>query len=149
MILILSKKMNKVITAMIAILLLAPAAGFGQQAAEQTKPGYQVVIECEGKSNTTPIPGTNEKKCDFTDFMNQIDKIIKLLLYVAVLLAIISFVYAGFKMIFSGGNEEAVKLAKHIFINVVVGLVLVYGAWIIVHFIVTTLGVNKGYSLIE
>jgi hypothetical protein len=121
------------------------------QVAEQARDGYSVVVPCKGGK---PIPGatgggSSEKQCDFRDLLAQIDHLVSLLLYVAVLLSVISFVYAGFKLIFSGGNEDALKHAKHIFVNVLIGLVLAYGAWIIVHFITTTLGVNPNYTLLK
>ena len=124
-----------------------PMVGLAETVPEQRQSGYKVILSCE---DGDVIPGSNgEHKCTFTDFMRQIDHLISLLLYIAVLLAIISFVYAGFKLIFSGGNEEALKHAKHIFWNVVVGLVLAYGAWIIVHFITTTVGLDDDYTLLQ
>jgi len=92
-----------------------------------------------------------EQKCNFKDFMTLFDRIITLLLYTATILAVISFVYAGYLLLFSGGSEEALKSAKHIFTSVLVGLVLAYGAWIIVRFVLDSLGVNKdqGYTLID
>ena len=109
--------------------------------------GYFLLdFECTGKE----ILGANgEKECNFKDFMGLLNRFITLLLYIAVLLAVISFVYAGFRLIFSGGNEDAIKHAKHIFLNVLVGLVLAYGAWLIIHFIVITLGVKDGYDLLR
>lgn len=132
------------------IITLVPMMGMAAQAAEQAQDGYKVILDCEGDSGSKEIPGSGgEKPCGFTDFMRQVDHVISLLLYVAVVLAVISFVYTGFKLIFSGGNEDAIKHAKHIFWNVLVGLVLAYGAWIIVHFVVTTLGVKDGYTLLK
>ncbi len=130
-------------------IFIIPLATVAQEL-EPGKKNYQIIIPCEGEGVSNGAQGTvSEKMCGFKDFMNLVDRFIKLLLYVAVLLAVISFIYAGFRLLFSGGNEEAVKHAKHIFWNVVVGLVLVYGAWLIIHFIVVTLGVNEGYDLLR
>lgn len=131
--------------------LIIPSFGMAQ-VADQVKTGYRVVLDCK---DGDPIKGTlnsegkEEISCTFSDFMRQVDHIIGLLLFVATFLAVISFVYAGFRLIFSGGNEDAVKQAKHIFLNVVVGLVLAYGAWLIVHFFVTTVGVKPDYTLLK
>ena len=75
--------------------------------------------------------------------MTLFDRIITLLLYTATILAVISFVYAGYLLLFSGGSEEALTSAKHIFTSVLVGIVLAYGAWIIVRFVLVSFGVNK------
>lgn len=133
-----------------SIIMILPTLAFAETMPEQRKDGYKVILDCKGDSGAKDIPGSNgEKPCGFNDFMRQIDHIISLLLYVAVVLAVISFVYAGFKLIFSGGNEDALKHAKHIFWNVLVGLVLAYGAWIIVHFITTSVGLNDDYTLLK
>ncbi len=132
--------------------LLIPAVSFAQNPGQR---GYYIL-----KFNCTGLPiagtassggGSGERTCNFKDFMVLIDRIINLLLYVATILAVISFVYAGFKLLFSGGNEDAIKHAKFIFINVLIGLVLAYGAWLIVRFVLTTLGVkrNQDYTFIE
>ena len=118
----------------------------------KSKGYYLLNFKCTGG----PIIGTGkgddaEQKCNFKDFMTLFDRIITLLLYTATILAVISFVYAGYLLLFSGGSEEALKSAKHIFTSVLVGLVLAYGAWIIVRFVLDSLGVNKdqGYTLID
>lgn len=135
----------KIIKLLLIAFLLVPVISFAQDKPEDD--GYKIIIDCtEGEEI---IKGGGEQKCGWSDFIKQINKIITLLLYIAVLLSVISFIYAGFKMIFSGGNEEAVKSAKHIFWNVVVGLVLVYAAWLIVNFVLTSFGVPKEYRLLE
>jgi|GEM_PF-3109721 len=118
----------------------------------KSKGYYLLNFKCTGG----PIIGTGngddaEQKCNFNDFMTLFDRIITLLLYTATILAVISFVYAGYLLLFSGGSEEALKSAKHIFTSVLVGLVLAYGAWIIVRFVLDSLGVKKdqGYTLID
>jgi hypothetical protein len=118
----------------------------------KSKGYYLLNFKCTGG----PIIGTGkgddaEQKCIFKDFMTLFDRIITLLLYTATILAVISFVYAGYLLLFSGGSEEALKSAKHIFTSVLVGLVLAYGAWIIVRFVLDSLGVKKdqGYTLID
>lgn len=144
--------MNKIIVALCFLFVLGgaifvPAYTFAQEPGNK---GYHLIQPCADGEKPLPGSGT-EFACGFTDLMELIDRIITLLLYVAVVLSIISFVYAGYLLLFSGGNEEALKHAKHIFMSVLVGLVLAYGAWIIVRFVLVSLGVKKGqdYTLIE
>ena len=126
--------------------LLVPAFSFAQNPGQK---GYYILnFKCTGDI----IAGSNgERTCNFKDFMVLVDRIVTLLLYIATILAVISFVYAGFKLLFSGGNEEAIKDAKHIFVSVLIGLVLAFGAWMIVRFVLVTLGVKEDskYTLIE
>jgi hypothetical protein len=118
-------------------------------AADPGDRGYYLLnFKCTGPE----LKGTGgERSCNFADFMTLIDRIITLLLYVAVVLSVISFVYAGYLLLFSGGSEEALKHAKHIFMSVLIGLVLAYGAWIIVRFVLVSLGIKQGqdYTLID
>ena len=139
--------MKKIFIILYCAMVLAGTAFLPVTAIAQTEPGkgYQLLVPCKGK----PLKGVGENTCTFIDLMTLIDRIIQLMLYLAMILAVISFIYAGFKLLFSGGNEEAISTAKHIFWSVLIGLVLAYGAWVIVHFLLTTLGVKTGYTLLS
>jgi type IV secretory pathway VirB2 component (pilin) len=151
--------MKKIFTAIYCAMmigaLLVPATTFAQNPGQK---GYYILnFECTGNiiagtdSNLKNSWDSGERTCNFQDFMTLIERIIKLLLYVATILAVISFVYAGFLLLFSGGNEDALKHAKHIFVSVLIGLVLAFGAWLIVRFVLVTLGVkqDQNYTLID
>jgi len=106
------------------------------EGSKPTQDGYFLLdFKCSGEEIIN-----SEQTCNFKDFMTLFGRIITLLLYIAITLGVISFVYAGYLLLFSGGNEEALKHAKHIFWNVVVGLVLAYGAWVIVYFVIEAVG---------
>jgi hypothetical protein len=84
--------------------------------------------------------------CGFNELINLINKVINWLLFVVSLpLAAIIFTYAGFLLLFSGGDHHKVDTAKAIFKNVVFGLVLACAAWLIVHTILSTLGYNGSW----
>jgi hypothetical protein len=110
--------------------------------------GYQVIVACTHGQKSS-VTGEVVVQCDFTDFMTELNRIINLLLYVITLLAIASFIYAGFKLLFSGGNESALKDAKSIFGKVVLGIIIAFLAWTIVHFILGVFGVNNNYTLLQ
>lgn len=144
--------MKKIIIAIfMGVTFLTPAFIFAQTAAtpKEARPGYHISLPCTDSKDVN-LTGTNEKECGFTDLINQVQRVIELLLYLATVLAIISFIYAGFKLLFSGGNEEAMKQAKSIFSHVIIGLIMAYGAWIIVNFLISSLGgVNPGFTLLQ
>lgn len=85
-----------------------------------------------------PCNGTD---CDFTAFMNLINKVISFILFnLAVPVAAIMFAYAGFKLVISGGSPEARTKAKDIFTNAAIGLILAAAAWLIIRTILLILG---------
>lgn len=96
-----------------------------------------------------PCGGDGGSGCGWADVISLINRIITYLLTIATILAVVSFIYAGFLLITAGGNSGKVSQAKDIFGSVVIGLVLAYGAWIIVHFIFAALGGQSQFSLLN
>ena len=56
-------------------------------------------------------------------------------------MAVLGIVGAGLSVMFAGGDPSKLKRAKDIMKNTVIGLVLIYGAWVIVSSILTVIGV--------
>lgn len=72
--------------------------------------------------------------CGFNDIFVLINNIVKFFLQVVLLpLAIIIIAYVGFLFLTSGGNEEKRSKAKRIFGHLVIGILMVLGAWLIVY----------------
>lgn len=65
--------------------------------------------------------------------------------------ALLFFVYGGFMMILSAGNSERVTKGKDILVNSIIGLALVFTAYLIVLTLLKVLGVetegNSNYSI--
>lgn len=55
-------------------------------------------------------------------------------------LALLMFVYGGVAMLISAGNSEKVSSAKKILTAAVIGLVIVFGSYLIVEFVLNALG---------
>ncbi len=90
----------------------------------------------------------NPAPCDFNALMTLINNIINFIfVYMAVPIAAIMFVYAGFLMVTSGGSTENVSRAKSIFKDAVFGLIIAIAAWIIVKTILSILGYNGAWIL--
>lgn len=81
-------------------------------------------------------------ECNFDDFMHLINNIINFILFgLAIPIAGIMFAYAGFTLITAGGDNSGARTkAKGIFFSAAVGLTLAFVAYIIVKFILKTLG---------
>jgi hypothetical protein len=58
--------------------------------------------------------------------------------------ALISFILAGVFFLFSGGNPERVKKARDIMVYAALGMLILFGAYAITNFILTTLTGNFG-----
>lgn len=81
--------------------------------------------------------------CTACDLLNMISDIVFWLAAVFVLIAIGIVMYAGFKLVTSGGNMTAKDAAKDLLINALIGLVIVLAGWFIVDTIMKIL-LNDG-----
>ena len=86
------------------------------------------------------------EQCDFTGFIQLINNVISWLIKMSTVLATGMFAYAGISLMVSGGNPAAMKKFKGMLINVLIGYVIIFIAWISVYTIVNAL-VNPNGSL--
>lgn len=56
--------------------------------------------------------------------------------------AVILFIYGGIMYLTSGGSDDRLKNAKKIFLSTIIGLLIIYGSWLIVNTVVIVLGGN-------
>lgn len=88
--------------------------------------------------------------CDFEMLIKLVNKFINfLLVYIATPLAAIIFAYAGFMLIFSGGNEHKLGKAKHMILAVFAGYVIALIAWLVIKTILSTLGFPDAWSFLK
>lgn len=78
--------------------------------------------------NTT----NNPDPCDFCDLFTLAQNIINFLVFFAVILATLLFVYVGFLYLTAGDNSAQITKAKSILIKVLIGFIVVLGSWLIV-----------------
>jgi hypothetical protein len=64
-------------------------------------------------------------------------------------LALLFFIYGGFTLILSRGSPDAVKKGKDILVASIIGLVIVFGAYMLVRFLGDAVGLEKSYKLLE
>lgn len=65
--------------------------------------------------------------------------LIKSLLQFITIIAVLFVIYAGFQLMTAGGDEEKMKKAKTIIIQVVVGIIVVWVAYSIVSWVISAL----------
>ena len=84
--------------------------------------------------------------CSFNDLMTLVNTVIKFLLFdMAIPIAAIMFVYAGFELVTSGGSTEKRGLAKKVFTNTAIGLILAFACWIIVSTVLYFMGYSGAW----
>ncbi|MDD2656881.1 MAG: pilin [Patescibacteria group bacterium] len=94
-------------------------------------------------------------ECAFTGSCRDVNDLVKLglviinyIFSIVAGLAFIMFVYGGFTWIFSFGNSDKVKKGQQIFVYAVIGLVIVFTAYIFVGFLLTALNVSQSFRII-
>jgi hypothetical protein len=111
-------------------------------------PGKPLVLP----GNLVPCDGSAWQPCKFTHVMQLINNAIKWIIVIAIPILAIGFLYIGFLFVFKGGSEEARGRAKHVIINMLIGVVCILGAWLIVNTILDSLldsPTASDYKLLE
>ncbi|KKT75505.1 MAG: hypothetical protein UW71_C0002G0005 [Parcubacteria group bacterium GW2011_GWB1_44_7] len=116
-----------IILATAVLIFVALAAPFSAQAA--WVPGQPVV----------PCDGSTAKPCDFNALIVLANNIISIAIYLAILVAVAMFAYAGFLYLTSAGDTGKMKQAHTIFTNAAVGFIFVLAAWLIITLILSAL----------
>jgi hypothetical protein len=79
--------------------------------------------------------------CTFEKLLLMVNKVLRFLIFViGVPIITLSFAYAGFLMVTSGGNPSKKDEAKSIIGNAVVGLIILLAAWLIVRTVLVIFG---------
>lgn len=78
-------------------------------------------------------------------FINQGKKIFGLIGAVA----LVAFVYGGFLMVFSFGSSDKIQQGKDVMVAAVIGIIIVFSAYLAVNFILSVLGVSAEFNAIK
>jgi hypothetical protein len=85
--------------------------------------------------------------CGFKELVQLVNNFVTFILFdMAVPIAAVMFAYAGFLLLFSGGDTSKRQKAKKIFANVAIGLILALAAWLIVETILDLLGYKRTWT---
>lgn len=99
---------------------------------------FTIVPQC-GMGNLPP--------CEFCHFVQLADNIIQFLITIAAIIGALMFAWAGFLMVTARGNVSQVEKGKGIFLNVVIGLVILLTSWLIVDTVMKTLAGSQAYGM--
>lgn len=77
---------------------------------------------------------------DANDILNIVINVTKIILGIVGSLTLLMFIYGGFSFLISAGSSEKVSKAKGILTAAVIGLIIVFSSYIIIKFVLATLG---------
>lgn len=78
------------------------------------------------------VPCEDGTQCNACDLIKMANTIIKWLIGVLILVFALIMAVAGFKLVTSAGNTSALEDAKSMFMNAIIGFLLVLAAWLII-----------------
>ena len=135
----------------IAAAVTAPAIDLNKQPDANNRGAFQIV-QCDGPSMPQSLMDAQTAKighkyvpCDFAGLMMEIQFLLNLMVFVAVLAAIVGFAYAGY--LYVTGTQENLKKARSMFPKILIGFILILTAWFIVYQILAWLTPNAASYL--
>lgn len=65
------------------------------------------------------------------------------------MVALAAFVYGGFLMVFSFGASDRVQQGKDVMVAAVIGIIIVFSAYLLINFVLNALGVSQEFQAIK
>ncbi len=90
---------------------------------------YTGLVKCSGVAS-----GDNETECGFYSFISTVANLINWAFYLSLPVAVVLFSWAG--ILYLSGQEGKIEQARHIFLNVAVGFIIMLVAFTVVHTLV-------------
>lgn len=109
-----------------------------------------LIISQAQAAGLVPCGGYGEEACTFCDFFVLINNIIKFVMTrIVPVIAVLMLVIGGVFFFFAGASPNALNTAKGIITSVVIGLVIIFCAWVIVNTVITKIGIVESPSLLQ
>jgi hypothetical protein len=78
-------------------------------------------------------------KCELNDFSRLLVEVSRYIFGITGSLALLMFIWGGVRWLSSGGSEKAVTAGRDTLIHATLGIVIIFGAWLLVNFILIAL----------
>lgn len=101
------------------------------------------------KQNFLPSCALDGSCRKLSDLIGVVLKIVNWIFKYIGAIAFIFFVYGGFTMILSFGNAEKFKKGQQVLVAAVIGLVIVFSAYLLVSFVLDALGVAGEFKVVK
>jgi len=103
----------------------------------------QITLAAYCPQNGMVIVPTNcqgeAKNCGVNDMICTAVNVSRIILGFAGSVALLMFIYGGFMWLISAGNTDRVTKGRTTFLNAMIGLALIFGAWIIINVVIAAL----------
>ena len=97
-----------------------------------------------------PCGGSGEEACTFCDFFVMINGIIRFVMFNLVPpIAVLMLVVGGVMFFFGGAKPGLLIQAKAVITSVVMGLLIIFCAWVIVNTIIQKIGIVQAPSVLQ
>jgi hypothetical protein len=106
---------------------VGPDGGVGS--GDPTSSGFQIV-SCTGVVD--PRTGTGVE-CNYSQFIITFKRVVQFVLYLLIPIVLVMIIYTGFKYMTAQGDSGKLADAKRMFVPILIGLVCIFGAWLIVY----------------
>lgn len=101
-------------------------------------------------ADTGSLVPCNMGECTLCDvFQLFVNVVGYLLLYIVPFIATFLFLYGGINFYLSGGEPEKVSKGREIITHTLIGILIIYGAWVIVNSFLMAIGVADGWQTIN
>ena len=108
------------------------------------------LVPCGLSEDDPDQPGDQTVPCQFCHFFVIINNIIKFVMSVLVpLIAVVMLIVGGIMFFFAGAKPEILIQAKGIITSTVIGLLIIFSAWVIVNTILTKTGIVDSPALLQ
>lgn len=125
-----------ILSILLVTLIASPFAVVSAQT--PLSPGYLIVCGQENEEGEV-------NKCDFGDLITLIQRVINVIISLAVLITPVLVSYAGFLFITRGDDPQRVTRAKNVFRTTIIGFIIILAAWLIVSAILAGLQAETSF----
>ena len=130
-------KMKKIFWAFFAVLLLSPLI----------LPSLAQASQCGGATGLVPCGLDATCPCEIQDFFVMLVRIFNFAIkFIVTPLAVLMLTIGGILILISAGNQGLFTLGKNTLYAAIIGLVLAFGSWLIIGFILNAIGYIGNWS---
>jgi hypothetical protein len=107
------------------------------------------IVTCTGVKDPRGSKGVPEVECDYGQLLATASRIIQFALYILIPIVLCMIIFIGFEFVTAGGDSSKLERAKRMIKPMVIGLFLIFSAWILVYTVLNKLipdkatGINK------
>lgn len=86
---------------------------------------------------------------ELNDFIVLAIKVSQWILGIVGSLSLLMFIYGGLSFLISAGSSDKITKAKDIIVAAVIGLIIVFASWLIIKFVMQSMGINWNGQIIN